>query len=100
MAKQTINTENVASSAGKLRTANNNINCEFEKMQGKAKLLDNENWKSAAGEAARTKMYELFKGNEPRSAVLQNYVEMLEQQVNPNYIATESTNTKLADKFK
>ena len=35
-----------------------------------------------------------------RSAVLQNYVRMLEQQVSPGYAETETVNTKLADQFK
>lgn len=99
MAKQSINTNKVSSSANKLRTVNNNINNEFKILEKKAKQLDNK-WKSAAGDAARTKMYKLFKNNEVRSTVLQNYINMLEQQVNPNYTSTETVNAKLADKFK
>jgi hypothetical protein len=32
--------------------------------------------------------------------VLQNYINLLEQQVNPGYVSAEAANTKLADKFK
>lgn len=99
MAKQVVNTDRISSSANKLRTVNNNINNEFKTLEKKAKQLDN-NWKSAAGDAARTKMYQLFKNNEARSSVLQNYINMLEQQVNPGYTNSETANTKLADKFK
>ncbi|CDX04951.1 Type VII secretion system ESAT-6-like [Desulfitobacterium hafniense] len=99
MAKQVVNTDRLTSAANKLRTVNNNITGEFRTLQNKAKQLDS-NWKSAAGEAARTTMYQLFKNNEVRSTVLQNYINMLEQQVNPGYTNTETVNTKLADKFK
>ena len=102
MAKQVVNTERIASAANKLRTVNNNINNAFSTMQNKARQLDN-NWKSAAGDAARITMYEIFKFNDSkdgRPAVLQNYINMLEQQVNPGYINTETTNKKLADNFK
>lgn len=99
MTKQVVNTDRLTSVANKLRTVNNNITSEFRTLQNKAKQLDT-NWKGAAGEAARTTMYQLFKNNEVRSTVLQNYINMLEQQVNPGYTNTETVNTKLADKFK
>ncbi len=99
MAKQVVNTDRIASSVNKLRTVNSNINAEFRTLQNKAKKLDS-NWKSAAGETAKSTMYQLFKNNDVRSAVLQNYMNLLEQQVNPGYGNTEDVNTKLADKFK
>lgn len=99
MAKQAVDTDRIASSANKLRTANNNINNEFCTLQNAAKQLNN-NWKGVAGDVARTTMCQLFKNNEVRSTVLHNYVNLLEQQVNPGYINTENINTKLADKFK
>ncbi|MDR1329236.1 MAG: hypothetical protein LBK23_06510 [Oscillospiraceae bacterium] len=99
MAKQVVNTDRIAASANKLRTVNGNINSEFRTLKSKAKQLDG-NWKSPAGETARTTMYQLFKNGEARSAVLQNYVNMLEQQVTPGYAGAESVNTQLADKFK
>ena len=99
MAKQVVNTDRITSSANKLRTVNNTINSEFSTLKNKAKQLDT-NWKSAAGETARTTMYQLFNNGEIRSKVLQNYINMLEQQVNPGYTGAETVNTKLADKFK
>ena len=99
MAKQAVNTDRIASAANKLRTVNNAINSEFSNMQKKAQQLDS-NWKGAAGETARTTMYQLFKNNEPRSTVLQNYINLLEQQINPGYIDAETVNTTLADQFK
>ena len=99
MAKQVVNTDRIASASNRLRTSNNNINNEFRTLQNKAKQLDS-NWKGKAGDAARTTMYQLFKNSETRSTVLQNYINMLDQQVNPGYTSTENTNTKLADKFK
>jgi len=99
MAKQEINTDRVTSAATKLNTANSNINTAFGTLQNKAKQLDSD-WNSAAGGIAQTTMYQLFKNSEARSAVLQNYINLLEQLVNPLYIETEAVNTKLADKFK
>ena len=99
MTRQEIDTEKVASASNKIKTANNAINTEFRALQNKAKQLDN-NWDSAAGETARTAMYQLFKNSEARSAVLENYADTLEQLINPNYIHAENANTKLADQFK
>ena len=99
MAKQVVNTERIASSANNLRTANNNINAAFGTMQSKARQLES-NWKGAAGTAAQTTMYQLFRNSEERTAVIQNYINMLEQQINPGYNNTEDVNTRLADKFK
>ena len=99
MAKQLINTDRITSVVTNLRNVNNNINNAFFTLQNNAKQLEN-NWKSAAGTAAQTTMYQLFKNSEVRSAVIQNYINMLEQQVNPGYNNAETVNTKLADNFK
>ena len=99
MAKQSINTDRVMSAANKLRATNSIINNEFRTLHNKAKRLEYD-WKSPAGSIAHTTMYHLFANNEVRSTVIQNYINMLEQQVNPGYIDTENANTKLADKFK
>jgi len=99
MTKQGINTDGVSSAANKLRDYNNNIDNEFRSMQSKAKQLDY-NWRGAAGEAAKTTMHQLFQYGDERKKILQNYVNWLEKQINPGYINTEDTNTKLADKFK
>ena len=99
MTKQVVNTDRIASSATKLRTVDDTINSEFRTMQDKAKLLD-DNWNSAAGEAARTALHRLFVINDGRSIILQNYIRMLEKQVNPGYVGAEDANTTLADQFK
>ena len=99
MSRQVVNTDRISASANRLRTVNNNINNEFRTLRNKAQQLDN-NWRGAAGETARTTMYQLFNHSEVRSTVLQNYVSMLERQIDPGYKNVETTNTKLADKFK
>ena len=99
MAKQSINTERVMSAANKLRTANTTVNNEFRTLQNNAKRLE-QDWKSAAGSLAHTTMYQLFDNSKARNDVIQNYINMLEQQVSTGYINTEDANTKLADKFK
>lgn len=99
MAKQGIDTQQVISAAASLRNANNNINRSFAILKSIAENIEYD-WNGAAGEKARTTMYNLFKGNEARYAVIQNYINLLEQQVDPNYINVEKVNSSLADKFK
>ena len=99
MTKQTIDTDRIVASATALRTANSNIGSAFQTLQNSAKRLE-DNWKGAAGTTAQTTVQQIFKISEERSKVLQNYVNFLEQQVNPGYIDTETVNTTLADKFK
>ena len=99
MAKQVVNTDRISTAANKLRSVNTTINSAFGTLRSKAQQIDN-SWRGRAGEAARTTMYQLFRYNDARSTVLQNYISMLQQQVNPSYTNTETVNTKLADKFK
>lgn len=99
MPKQIVDTGRIAASMHKLRSANNNINTEFRILETRSRQLD-DNWNSTAGEVAKRTMYNLFRGSEVRSTVLQNYVNLLEQQVSPGYVNAETTNTQLADKFK
>ena len=99
MAKQVINTDRIATSANKLRMVNTNIDNAFETLKTKAKQLD-PNWRGAAGDAAQTTMYQLFGYSEARATVIKNYINILEQQVNPGYANTEEANIKLSDKFK
>jgi hypothetical protein len=98
MPKQVVNTDRIISSVNKLRTVNGNINTAFSTLQIKIKQLNN--WKGAAGTAAQTTAHHISQNNEVRSAVIQNYINMLEQQVNLGYIETETVNKKLADNFK
>ena len=99
MAKQSIDTDRVASAANRLRSTNTAINNEFRTMQNAAKRLESD-WNSRAGSAAHSTLYQLCGNNEVRSAVLENYINMLEQQVNPGYVNAENVNTRLADQFK
>lgn len=99
MGKQSIITEKVAAVASQLNSANNNINQAFERMRNSANVLGSA-WKSPAGSRAQTKMYEIFKGNTPRSNVLINYVRQLTEVTNPSYVETENANLKLSDQFK
>lgn len=99
MAKQVVDTERIRDAASKLRTADNNMNKEFSTMQRNAKQLET-SWKGSAGTAAQTILYSLFQNNEVRSSVIQNYIRMLDQQVDPGYTGAETVNKKLADSFK
>lgn len=99
MAIQMFNSENVLSAADKLQTINNNINRDFESLQKSLKSLES-NWKSPAGTVAHTLMYEILKGNETRSNVIDNYTRVLTQYVSQGYIIAEENSTKLADLFK
>jgi len=99
MARQSIDTDRVMIVASKLSTTNSTINGKFQSLQSATRRLEVD-WKSNAGSLAHTTMYQLFGYSEARFNVLQNYKNMLEQQVNPSYIDAEDINTKLADKFK
>ena len=68
-------------------------------MEKESKRLEAD-WNSSAGDTARTIMYEIFKNSEVRYSVIQNYVNMLNQQVIPGYESAEEPNTSLADQFK
>lgn len=100
MAKQSIDTERVAATVTRLRNINRNISNAFGTMERTAQNGISFNWKSATGDAALTKMLELFKNNQARETVLQNYIILLEQQVRPGYENAEETNRSLASQFK
>ena len=99
MTKQVVNPDGIAAAANNLRTVNNNINNAFETLESAGNKLES-NWTGSAGTAAQTTKLQIFQNNTVRSAVLQNYVNLLEQQVSPGYVDTENTNTSLADQFK
>ena len=96
---QLVNTEGISTAAVRLRNANDNISSKFDTLTKKAKALESD-WNSSAGSLACSKMYELFKLSETRYSVIQNYINMLEQQVNPGYESAEKANKTLADQFK
>lgn len=84
--------------AGAIASANSNINQSFEDLRKKGQNMDN-SWNSKAGKQAVTLMHQLFKGNDARSAVLENHIAYLQNVVNPGYISGEDQNTSLADQF-
>ena len=97
--RQAIDTTRVADSANRLRIVNNNIERHFQSFRNSAGQLNN-TWHSRAGDKAKTEMYKLFDGATARSTVLQNYITILNQQINPGYNDAEAVNTSLADQFK
>lgn len=97
--KSTVNTESIASAVAMLKNVNENINGKFDTLKEKAKSLE-KNWNSVAGSIACSRMHELFKYSETRNSVMQNYINMLEQQINPGYEGVENLNERLADQFK
>jgi len=94
-----VNTEGIADTVERLRSADSNINDAVERLSRSGKRLEF-HWESGAGAQAMTKMYELFALNEQRAAVMQNYIRFLQQQVEPNYTSAETGNTQLADQFR
>lgn len=98
MSIQKVNTEAIAAAAAAINSANARLNGEFDRVRAAGMSMDNA-WNSRAGNAAQNLMYELFKGNDSRSAVLQNYADTLLKVVDPNYTQSESANSKLADLF-
>lgn len=98
MALQKVNTDAINQMATAISTTNANLNSAFSDLYTDGKNMD-AHWNSSAGNAATTLMYSLFKGNEARSAVLENYIVFLRQYVTQGYIAAEEQNTKLADQF-
>jgi pyruvate/2-oxoacid:ferredoxin oxidoreductase beta subunit len=98
MSKQSIDTTKVVDAINNIRTINNSINQEFNALRSKMWPLNS--WKGPTGTTAQTQMHELFKNNEARSAVMQNYTDTLERLVNPAYQEAESQNRSLANLFK
>lgn len=99
MAIQKVNTEAVAAAAAAITSANNHINAAFDAVRSAGSDLQTQ-WNSRAGSAAQDLIYRLFKGNDSRSAILQNYANTLQQVVTPGYVQSETTNAKLADLFQ
>ena len=96
---QYIDTEIVEQYAEQLNQINQTIDEDFDSFKSTAVNLE-DTWRSAAGTKACTLMYQLFSLSESRSNVISNYVNVFKQQVDPNYISAENTNTSLADEFK
>ena len=98
MAIQKVNTDGILAAASSLAACNASMNDSFAVLRSLGHTMEN-SWHSRAGTAAASLMYQLFNGNEARSAVLQNYVNLLQQAVAPGYINSETVNTKLSDQF-
>ncbi|MDR1703296.1 MAG: hypothetical protein LBS19_01240 [Clostridiales bacterium] len=99
MAKQSIDTARVGVTITKLKSVNNAIDNEMSALERTSKRLD-DGWNSSAGDAAIGTLRRIISGGKARHSVIKNYIAMLEQQINPGYIAVEEHNTKLADNFK
>ncbi len=99
MAKQIIDTVRVSQTITKLKSVNSAIDNEMTVLEGTPKRLEG-GWNSMAGDIACGMLRRILPGGKARSTVIRNYINMLEQQVNPGYIATEEHNTKLSDNFK
>ena len=98
MSRQSIDTTQVAVALNRIRTINNNINNQFNSLRSRMWPLNS--WRGPTGTAAQTLMHELFRNNEARSAVMQNYTDILERLINPSYQAAENQNRSLANLFK
>lgn len=98
MSIQKVDTERICAAASAVALANSNINTAFKTLEKQVSNMEN-SWQSPACNTAITTFYELCKGNEVRSSVLQNYVTILNQVVAPGHKSAETTNTRLADQF-
>jgi len=98
MESQFVDTHGISIAADRIRIANTNINSRFQTMRSSMARLSN--WIGSAGSVAQSARNQLLEHNTPRSDILQNYVNLLNRQVNPGYVSAENTNTSLADKFK
>ena len=91
-----VNTDAIASAAGRISRADTAINDAFFRTVKEASAMSGF-WNSRAGDAAQDLLDRLIQGNDARSAVLKSYEVMLNQVVNPGYVESEKVNTKLAD---
>ena len=95
---QKVNTESISAMANAISSTNTTLNSEFYNVQTAGNTMG-ANWNSDAGSLAISKMYQLFRGNEERSAVMENHANFLRNLVVTNYNASETENTKLSDLF-
>lgn len=97
--KQSLDTAALDTAVSALRSADGSINAAFTAVERQSGVLQG-SWHSGAGSTAVTQLYQLIKGNESRSAVLQNYINLLVQQVEQGYVSVEEANTSLASYFR
>lgn len=98
MAIQIVDTEAIAATAMVISAANTNMDNAFEAVRRLGGQLD-DSWNSAAGSVATSALYQLFRGQEARSACLLNHANILQQVVAPGFEQCEQTNVLLADQF-
>ena len=93
-----VNTHGIAGAANNLENTRDDIDNAFNTLWSEMQVLSS--WRGSAGAAAQTTMHQFPPNNNARSSVLQSYIDMLQQQVNPNYTYVENVvNTSLADQF-
>lgn len=97
--KQAVDSQRLLDVVTVLRTTDSELTKGMESLKRAVSRMENA-WRSEAGDCAVQAMYQLFKNNDARSTVLQNYIAFLEQMAVPGLINAEETNTKLADQFK
>lgn len=94
-----VDTDRISYVSFQLKNANTEMNNSFRAVKQKGKTMIS-NWHSPAAESASTIYYELIRGNQARSDVLNEYSKMLDQAIVPNANQVELSNKKLADVFK
>ena len=99
MSVQAVDTNAVLSCATVLRNVNDHLTQVCGETQTKVDQL-RFSWTSAAGTRALDRIDEVFRGSTARHTVIDNYVRMLQQQVDPSYNAAEDTNRQLSGLFK
>jgi uncharacterized protein YukE len=98
MTKIIVNTPGIANASNTLRNTQNEIDNAFSTLWGQMQVLAD--WRGHAGEAAQTTMHQFPPNNTARSSVLQNYINILEQQINPGHTQAETANKSLAAQFR
>lgn len=100
MAELKVNTGEIAVVAGEIRSINEEIRSDFDSVQTAINRL-NGAWEGPAAKNALNKFNSIKSGcEEPRYAVIGNYVRFLLQQVGDGYSQTEEKVQSLADLFK
>lgn len=95
-----VNTDQVVSTANKIKNINDKINKEFEAVEKAIRTLDNY-WESPAASTAIEKFSSIKDSfYDARYAAVNNYVNFLLTQVGEGYVQTEDKNKSLADAFK
>ena len=95
-----VDVDKVKKIASHIATCNNAIKTGFGDMEKRVNSL-NSNWDSAVADAVITKFFSIkndFYSN--RYKVVENFTNVLNQQISDGYRQTEVENVSLADLFK